>query len=251
MGLSLLRLVAQADDLSLCAAWDAPGHPRLGAELSLLTGEPLPGLRLEVMPARIEAPCVVDFSLPEGTRRLLDVLDTSPVPLVCGTTGLDAGLGERLHALSRRVPVVAAPNFSTGVTVLFELVRRAAGLLRGQIEAEVSEIHHRHKKDSPSGTAARLVEILARELSVGPDGIVHGREGNVGARPFAEIGVHALRGGEVIGEHTVHLFGPGERLELTHRAASREAFASGALVAARWVQGRAPGLYTMTDVLGL
>jgi 4-hydroxy-tetrahydrodipicolinate reductase len=252
MGRTLLSLIEQAPDLSLAGAFEQDNHPQLLEDSGALIGKPQSGLPLTVLPGRIEADVVIDFSLPGGTERLLDVLETHPLPLICGTTGLSEAQQKRLHNLAAYAPVVFAPNFSTGVNVLFDLVRRAARLLKDEIEAEVTEIHHKHKKDAPSGTAARLVEILADELSVPQDGgIRHGREGLVGERPRAEIGVHALRGGEVVGEHTVYLFGNGERLELTHKLQGREALAGGALVAARWALGKPAGLYSMTDVLGL
>ncbi len=196
----------------------------------------------------------IDFSLPEATPAVLAAAVASGKPLVLGTTGHDAAAREAITAAARQTPIVFASNFSVGVNALFWLTRRAAAILGPEFDLEVIETHHRLKKDAPSGTARRLAEILAeaRELSYERD-TRHGRAGNVGARAPGEIGVHAVRGGDVVGEHTILFAGPAERLELTHRAGSRELFALGALRAARWVAepGRAPGLYDMEDVLGL
>lgn len=196
----------------------------------------------------------VDFSLPEATPAVLAVVAESGVPLVLGTTGHDADARAAIAAAAERAPIVFASNFSVGVNALFWLTRRAAEILGPEFDLEIIETHHRLKKDAPSGTARRLAEILAeaRALSYEHDAR-HGRAGNVGARTRDEIGVHAVRGGDVVGEHTVLFAGSAERVELTHRAGSRALFALGALRAARWAAepGRAPGLYDMEDVLGL
>jgi 4-hydroxy-tetrahydrodipicolinate reductase len=154
--------------------------------------------------------------------------------------------------LSKTIPIVFAPNFSVGVNTLFWLTRKAAEILGPDFDLEVVEMHHRLKKDSPSGTARRLAEILAdvRQLEYSKD-VMHGREGMVGERTNVEIGMHAIRGGDVVGDHTVIFANVGERVELTHKASSRDTFAKGALRAARWAQSQKPGLYDMQDVLGL
>jgi len=172
--------------------------------------------------------------------------------LVIGTTGHTAGERKAIEAAARRIPLVFAPNFSVGVNLLFYLTQIAAETLGENYDQEVVEMHHRQKLDAPSGTARRLGEILA-ESSGGTyeDLTLHGRHGDVGARPKRVIGMHALRGGDVVGDHTVHFSTVGERLELTHRASSRDTFASGALRAASWVRTQTPGLYSMQDVLGL
>lgn len=173
-------------------------------------------------------------------------------PLVIGTTGLNATERAAIDAAAKAVPVVFAPNFSIGVNTLFWLARRAAAALGSGFDIEVVEMHHNQKKDAPSGTAARLAEILCKARGLDPErDLRHGREGLVGARAPGEIGVHALRGGDVVGDHTVHFAAAGERIEITHRASSRETFARGALRAARWALGRPAGLYSMEDVLGL
>jgi 4-hydroxy-tetrahydrodipicolinate reductase len=172
--------------------------------------------------------------------------------LVIGTTGHTDEERASIEEQSQKIPIVFAPNYSVGVNLLFHLTKIAAQTLGEEYDREVVEMHHRHKLDAPSGTARRLGEILA-QASGGTydDLLVHGRHGDVGARPRRVIGMHALRGGDVVGDHTVLFAADGERLELTHRASSRDTFASGALRAAQWVRPQKPGLYSMQDVLGL
>lgn len=194
---------------------------------------------------------VVDFSAAHATARLLELAVAKRKPLVIGTTGHDASTKESLRRLAAQVPTVWAGNFSVGVNLLFALTARAARTLGADYDAELIELHHRHKKDAPSGTAARLLEIIlaARQLDAGA--LKHGRVGLTGERSPGEVGVHAVRGGDIVGEHTVLFAGPGERLELKHQATDRLIFARGALHAARWVVRQPPGLYDMQDVLGL
>jgi 4-hydroxy-tetrahydrodipicolinate reductase len=201
-------------------------------------------------PAELEdSDVVVDFSLPAGTHQLLGRLGEQA--LVIGTTGLDEPTLALLAAHAERAPVVFASNFSTGVNLLFGLAAQAAAALPDH-HVEVVEMHHARKRDAPSGTALSLGRAIAEARGQALEGqAVHGRAGEVGARSPTEIGFHALRGGDVAGEHTVYLAGPGERLSLGHLATSRQGFASGALRAARWTSGQPPGLYDMQDVLGL
>lgn len=197
---------------------------------------------------------VIDFTLPTFTNELIEGCTAAGKPLVMGTTGHDDAQLELIRRAAEHIPIVHAPNFSVGVNTLFWLTRRAAEILGESFDLEVVEMHHRHKRDAPSGTARRLAEILAeaRGLSYDQD-CRHGRVGEVGARTDAEIGVHALRGGDVVGDHTVIYAGQGERLELTHKASSRLTFAKGAVRAAKWLveQKLEKGLFDMQDVLGL
>ncbi len=195
---------------------------------------------------------VVDFSAHSVTAGLAEICAAHGRPMVIGTTGHDEEEKARVRACAQRIPLVWSSNFSTGVNTLFWLTRKAAEILGPGFDAEIVEMHHRYKKDAPSGTASTLAEIVAgaRGVSVG-ESLRHGRQGMPGERPAAEIGVHSLRGGDVVGDHTVIFATPGERVELTHKASSRETFALGALRAAQWVWGRPPGLYTMQDVLSL
>lgn len=194
----------------------------------------------------------IDFSAREVAPRVAGLMAQAGKPLVVGTTGLDEQGRAAIGAAAKRIPVVFAPNFSVGVNTLFWLVRKAASVLGEGFDIEIVEMHHNQKKDAPSGTAARLAEILCEARGLDPARDVrHGREGLVGARTRGEIGMHAVRGGDVVGDHTVHFASAGERLEVTHRASTRETFAHGALRAARWAIGQRPGLYSMEDVLGL
>ncbi len=198
------------------------------------------------------ADVVIDYSHPDWTGPLLQRLLETPRALVVGTTGLDAASEARLEALSERAPVLVAPNTGTGINVLRDLVRSAARALPGW-DLEVLEMHHRKKVDAPSGTAWLLLEAAAEgsEPGTGRERAVPSRVGETGARSDREIGVQTLRGGDVVGEHTVYLVGHGERIELTHRAWDRDTFARGGLRAAGWLVGQPPGRYTMRDVLGL
>jgi 4-hydroxy-tetrahydrodipicolinate reductase len=202
--------------------------------------------------ALAQADVLIDFTAPEATRRIAEQAATRGVALVIGTTGLPDAVRAQLAAAAARVPVVASANMSLGVSVLFGLLDRAARALGDAYDVEIVELHHRHKRDAPSGTALAMGEVLAGALHRDlPRDARHGRSGQVGERTREEIGILAVRGGDIVGEHTAYFCGPGERLELTHRAQSREPFARGAVRAALWTRGRAPGLYDMRDVLGL
>ena len=196
---------------------------------------------------------IIDFSLRDATRPLAELAKAYNKPMVIGTTG--HGKEDRLaiEKTAQFIPMVWAGNFSTGVNLLFFLTQQAAKVLNSQsdFDPEVIEMHHRLKKDAPSGTADRLLEILKESRQASDDDISHGREGMPGERKPTEIGSHALRGGDVVGEHTVMFAGVGERIELTHRATDRVIFAAGALKAAKWVFDQQPNLYSMQDVLGL
>lgn len=196
-----------------------------------------------------DADVAIDFSHADTAASICDAAMKSKIPLVIGTTGHSAKQRDDIVAASKQIPVVLASNFSVGVNALFALTENAARILGNDFDLEIVEAHHRMKKDAPSGTAKTLAEILqrARQTKI----LRHGREGIVGERGKSEIGIHSVRGGDVVGDHTVIFAGQGERLELTHRASSRDTFARGAIRAARWVIGKSPGLYDMRDVLGL
>lgn len=194
---------------------------------------------------------IVDFSSPAATRDVLALAARYCKAVVIGTTGHETSEKTEAQILARQIPCVWAGNYSVGVNLLFALTRRAAGTLGEDFDVELVEMHHRFKKDAPSGTAARILEIVKEERRLAADSLRHGRSGMVGARSSSEIGVHAVRGGDVVGDHTVIFAGIGERLELTHKASDRSIFARGALRAAHWIVGRPPGLYDMQDVLGL
>jgi 4-hydroxy-tetrahydrodipicolinate reductase len=195
---------------------------------------------------------VIDFSFHEATAGFAELCAQHQKALVIGTTGHTPAEKARISGFQAALPMVWSANYSTGVNTLFWLTRKAAEILGPGFDLEIVEMHHRHKKDAPSGTATTLAEILAQARRQQLATVVrHGRQGITGERTAEEIGVHALRGGDVVGDHTVIFAAAGERLELTHKAASRETFAHGALRAAQWVVQQPPGLYDMQDVLGL
>lgn len=249
MGAILVPLILESPDLSLALATERPDHPRLGQDLGTVLGrEPL-GLPLQRLSARDgdKVEVFIDFSLPTGTAELLAALPG--VPLVTGTTGLDPEQKLALNRHARGAPTVAASNYSLGIAILTRLAREAARLLP-DYDLEIVEMHHRRKRDAPSGTALSLARAMAeaREQELDELGI-YGRLGETGPRPEREIAIHALRGGDIVGEHTIRLAGPGEHLSLGHVATSREALAQGALRATRWVVSRPPGLYSFEDVI--
>ncbi len=195
---------------------------------------------------------VIDFTSHHFSSELVTACVKLGKPLVMGTTGHTAEEYALIREASKTLPIVHAPNFSVGVNTLFWLTRQAARILGEPFDLEVIEMHHRMKTDSPSGTARRLVEILCEETNVSYEKDTrHGRFGDVGARTKKEIGVHAIRGGDVVGDHTVVFANIGERVELTHKASSRDTFAGGSVRAARWLVSQKPGVYDMQDVLGL
>jgi 4-hydroxy-tetrahydrodipicolinate reductase len=194
----------------------------------------------------------LDVSQPEGTVAIANRCAAAGIPLVIGTTGHSIAQIDQLRAASARTAILLSPNFSIGVNLLFWLAERTSEILGPAFDVEIVELHHRLKKDSPSGTAKRLGEIVARTRSLEYDKAArHGRKGLAGERTRDEIGIHAIRGGDIVGEHTLYFASTGERIELTHRASSRDVFAQGALRAAQWLVGKEPGWYDMQDLLGL
>ncbi|MEO6576286.1 MAG: 4-hydroxy-tetrahydrodipicolinate reductase [Polyangiaceae bacterium] len=226
MGQAVLRLANELD-------FEVVGQVSAGEDLSVI--------------ARSKAEVVIDFSSPDATRALIKIAADAGAAIVSGTTGLDELTLRELEVASAKVPIFWAPNMSVGVHVLGVLVARAIEMLGPEFDIEITEAHHRRKVDAPSGTALRLAEV-AQAARSGATKLEHGRSGRPGARAPSEIGMHAIRGGDVIGDHHVHLLGEGERLELVHRASSRDLFARGALRAARFVVGKAPGRYAMSDL---
>lgn len=197
------------------------------------------------------ADAVIDFTSAEATLAHARICAARGTALVVGTTGLSPEQKAELASHAQAIPLVFAPNMSVGVNLLFRLAAEAAQVLGDAYDVEIVEAHHKHKKDAPSGTALRLAEVVAEALGRDLGQVAnYGRHGNVGARPATEIGIQTVRGGDVVGEHTLYFLGEGERIELTHRASSRGAFARGAVRAAIWAAGRGPGLYDMQDVLG-
>jgi 4-hydroxy-tetrahydrodipicolinate reductase len=198
-----------------------------------------------------QADVIIDFSLHSATQGLFELAVEKGKPLVVGTTGHSPEERVKLRELAARVPTVWAGNFSIGVNLLYFLTQRASEILSMDYDAEIVEMHHRFKKDAPSGTAARLAEIVLEKRNLKASDLRHGREGITGERTQREVGMHSLRGGDVVGEHTVSFAALGERLELTHKASDRRIFAAGAIRSAEWIVGQPAGIYDMQDVLGL
>jgi len=253
MGRTLIEALAQADDAMLAAALDVPGSALLGKDAGELIGAAC-GIRIvdDIDAALGQVDCLIDFTRPEGSLQHLEVCRRRGVHLVIGTTGFSADGKQAIQSAAQQIPIVFAPNMAVGVNLVFRLLDVAARALSEGYDVEVIEAHHRHKVDAPSGTALRMGEVVAaalgRELS---ECAVYGREGHTGERPATQIGFATVRGGDIVGDHTVLFAGTGERVEISHKAASRMPYAMGALRAARYLRGRSNGLYDMQDVLGL
>ena len=253
MGRMITRAVAEADGFDLVAAADVPDSPLAGEDAGAINGLGDMGVAVSgSADALVEAKpdAIVDFTAAEASTAHAELAAGAGVPLVIGTTGHDRGQSARLEKAAAKTAIAWSANTSIGVTLLLGLVRQAAGALGDGWDIEIAETHHHHKVDAPSGTAIALGEAAARgrgvDLASAAD---HARHGITGAREAGRIGFSVMRGGDVVGEHSVVLFGEGERVELAHKATDRMIFARGALRAARWVAGRKPGLYSMEDVL--
>jgi 4-hydroxy-tetrahydrodipicolinate reductase len=252
MGRALVEAVLGASDLRLAAALEQKGNAHVGKDAGELMGAPC-GIPIgdDVAKAIAGADVFVDFTRPEGTMAHLAACRSRGVNMVIGTTGFEAAQQNEIAAAARDIAIVLSPNFSVGVNVAFRLLEMAAGALGGGYDVEIVEAHHRHKVDAPSGTALRMGEVVAQAL--GRDlkkHAVYGRHGVTGERRDETIGFATVRGGDLVGDHTVMFIGAGERLEVTHRASSRANFANGALRAARFVASKKSGFYDMGDVLG-
>lgn len=253
MGRRILELASAEPDMEIAGAFDVPDLAGTKIFVGTTSREPHAVVVSSDAIAEIKkADVLIDFTVAHAAVGNVKMAASVGKPSVVGTTGLSVEYRAELGAFAREVPIVYSPNMSVGVNLLFKLTREVAGLLGPDYDVEITEVHHRHKKDSPSGTAIRLAERAAEALGLDyQKHVKHGREGMVGERPTAQIGMHAVRGGDVVGEHTVSFFGPGERIELVHRAHNRDTFVRGALRAARFVMSVPPGLYDMIDVLGL
>lgn len=253
MGRMLIKCAADIPGVRVSAAIEQPGHPQLGQDAGLLAG--LPALNIPLAaewPDAETAHVVVDFTFHAATANHLRNAATNNQGLILGTTGHTDDEKSLIHHAAREIPIVYAANFSFGVNLLLDLVQRAAAALDTTYDAEIIELHHRLKKDAPSGTALSLAQSVADGRGVLLNDVAnYGRHGIVGERPVGEISLHAVRGGDIVGDHTVLFAALGERIEITHKASSRECFATGALRAAQWLQNKPAGLYTMRHVLGL
>jgi 4-hydroxy-tetrahydrodipicolinate reductase len=254
IGQALIRAIAADDSLQLVGAVERHDHPDLAKDVGLLAAGRILGVNLEndIRNVVLGAKAIIDFTAPEASLWHAEIAARYETPLVVGTTGLDEKQRARLATAAERTAIVLAPNMSLGVNLLFYLARRAAEVIGADSDIEIVETHHRHKVDAPSGTALKLAEIVGTALGyeAPTEYYDQGRSGAVGPRAGGHIGLHAVRGGEV-GRHELHFFGLGEELCLTHNALSRDNFVRGAIRAARWLQGKQPGLYDMGDVLGL
>lgn len=254
MGRRILSLLLEDAELSLAAVREAKGHPTVGSDAGQLVGKGDLGVPVaaagEPLPEGLDV--AIDFSAPAATLALAEQLGPRRIPLVAGTTGFTDSEREELSEKMKGVAFVLAPNMSVGVNVLFKLAYDVTRILGEAYDIEIVEAHHRFKADAPSGTALRLGAEVARAREVAlPEKAIYGRQGRCGARKADEVGILAVRAGDIVGEHTVVFGGVGERIELVHKAHTRDNFALGALRAAKWVTGQPAGMYDMMDVLGL
>ena len=254
MGRNLVSSVINNADAALCGATEVPGSAELGNDAAVLAGHAAAGVPLtdKAAEALTDADVLIDFTSPKALDAYLEPALANKCRLVIGTTGYTDEEFAKIQDAAKTLPIVYSGNFSTGVILLSSLVRRAAKVLGDEADLEIIETHHHRKKDAPSGTALLLANAAAEGRGVTlKDHAVYGREGQTGARPQSEIGIHAVRGGDVVGEHTVCFFADGERIELTHKASTRKIFANGAVKAAQWLMQKPAGLYSMEDVLEL
>jgi len=253
MGRTLIDAVLKAEDAELVAAIDQAGSPFVGKDAGELIGSPCGvAVSTDLEAGLAKADCLIDFTRPEGTLVHLELCRKHKVSLVIGTTGFTAEGKKQIEAASKEIPIVFAPNMAVGVNAVFKLLDVAARILNEGYDVEVIEAHHRHKVDAPSGTALRMGEVVAAALGrTLEEDAIYGREGHTGERPASQIGFSTIRGGDIVGDHTVLFAGTGERIEITHKSASRMSYALGSLKAARFMQGKASGLFDMQDVLGL
>jgi len=254
MGGRLVALMEESAALTLVAAVEKKGHVAVGEDAGKLArcSSNLVTIEDDLSACIGRGEVIIEFSSPEATLEHMRIAAQHHKPMVIGTTGFSAAELDELRALARQLPCVFSPNMSVGVNLLFKVIAEMARALHEDYDIEVIEAHHRLKKDAPSGTALKLAEVLAKSL--GKDlaqAAVYTRKGMIGERKRGEIGIQSIRAGDIVGDHTVIFGGMGERLELTHRAQSRDTFARGALRAARWVVKQPPGLYEMLDVLCL
>ena len=251
MGQRIIQLALEDPELVLAAALEDPGHPMLEKDIGQVAGVAEIGVPVSgTLSLSCHLNVFIDFSLPAGTMAVLPVCVDRRIPLVIATTGHSRSQREEIEGAGHHTAILMAPNMSLGVNVLLKLVRQAAEALRGRgFDVEILERHHRFKKDAPSGTALQFARAI--QQAMGQSELRHGREGLVGERPANEIGIHAIRVGDNVGEHSILFSTLGETLELTHRAHARDCYARGALQAAKFLADRPAGVYTMDDVLGV
>jgi 4-hydroxy-tetrahydrodipicolinate reductase len=255
MGQRIIHMVQAHPQLELAGAFEAPGHPAIGRDAGSISGLATTGVTIAegLVSVIDQGEVLIDFTFHAATLQFVRMAAERGKAMVIGTTGLGADEVAEIKSLAEKhFPCVQSPNMAVGVNVLFKLVAKAAAILGDAYDVEIVEAHHRMKKDAPSGTALKLGQMVATALDrdFAKCGVME-RNGIIGERTAKEIGIQTVRGGDIVGEHTVYFAGAGERLEITHRATSRDNFAHGAALAAAWVTGRPNGLYTMFDVLDL
>lgn len=254
MGGRLIHAVLEAEELELTGAIERPDHPQLGLDAGLIAGAGELGVKIsdDLAATMAGADVLIDFTFPDVTLQNLAVCAELGKMVVSGSTGFTAEQRAAADKFAEKIPVVLAPNMSVGVNACFKLLKEAAKILGDGFDVEVVELHHNKKKDSPSGTAVRMGEVVADALGRDYNQVAnYHREGMCGERTKQEIGMQTVRGGDIVGEHTVYFIGMGERIEISHRAMSRDMFARGAARACQWLNGKTPGIYDMQDVLEL
>lgn len=255
MGKQIINLVLQDNDLCLAGAVEHPNCPVLGADAGLNAGVRQTSVSITSDLRRAlekKRGVVIDFSTVDSTMENIKRAVQFEVPIVIGTTGFSDPQRDAILQAGQKIPVLFTPNMSIGMNVMFKLVQLASKVLAGDFDLEVTEIHHRHKVDAPSGTALRIANLVCESAGLEyPKSLVHKREGKTGERDRKEVGMQVLRGGDVVGEHTLYCLGDGERIELKHVATSRSTFAAGAIRSAKWIKDKKPGVYDMESVLGL
>jgi len=254
MGRMVLSAIHSAEGIACIGAVEAVGHPSLGQDAGVVAGVGELTVRIETDLKSViqKGAVVIDFTAADASLKNMEIAAPLHKPMVVGSTGFSAQQMEKVKRLTKEFPCVLAPNMSVGVNLMFRIVEEMARTLGDDYDCEIIEAHHRMKKDAPSGTALRLGEVIARGLGRKWEEVgVYGRKGLIGERSRKEIGMQVIRAGDIVGEHTVLFGGMGERIEITHRAHTRDTFAQGAVRAAKWVVNQKSGLYDMGDVLGL
>ena len=254
MGQRIINSIIEAEGVQFCGALERPGHSAVGQDAALLAGCGTSDVRITDSLNAVVAACdvLIDFTSPKVSLKNLEVCALHKKSIVIGSTGFTPEERALAAELAKEIPAVLAPNMSVGVNVCFKVLKDVAKTLGDDFDVEIVELHHNKKKDSPSGTAVRMGEVVAEALGRDYNKVAnYHREGICGERSKEEIGMQTVRGGDIIGEHTVYFIGMGERIEISHRAMTRDMFSRGSVRAAKWVVGKAPGIYDMQDVLGL
>ena len=251
MGKMLLEAVFRSPDMILHAALEREGHPAIGRDVGEIIGEQLnTPIQADISPALKGADCLIDFTQPQVTMQHLEICQQNGIALVIGTTGFNDQQKQQIQEASQHIPIVFSPNMSVGVNVMYKLIGMAAEILGNDYDVEIIEAHHRHKVDAPSGTALKMGEVAAKALDRDLDKCaLYGRQGITGERARKTIGFSAIRGGDIVGDHTIMFADVGERLEITHKSSSRATYAEGAIRAARFLSEKQAGLFDMQEVL--